>query len=156
MVYFPCEEVKGQFQEESVLSFLSVSLLPLRLSCMGHAGSVLTLTSSCCPLELLVVLLSLPLISLQECRAIPAVSPSWYLPHSFSSHSPSPLPPRCSSPTKPPPTLGPQVIRGLDTSPTESRPGRPLLYMCQGPWTGLCMMPDLLFSLWELTGLWVS
>lgn len=44
MVYFPCEEVKGQFQEESVLSFLSVSLLPLRLSCMGHAGSVLTLT----------------------------------------------------------------------------------------------------------------
>ena len=48
----------------------------------------------------------------------------------------SPRPPR------PPPSLGPQVSQGFGTfSPTEARPGSPMLYICWGPWTSLCMLP---------------
>jgi hypothetical protein len=34
------------------------------------------------------------------------------------------------------------ISPGLGASSlTETRPGSPLLYMCQGPWTRECMMP---------------
>ena len=44
-------------------------------------------------------------------------------------------------PTRHPPSLVPQVSPGLGiSSPTETRPGSPLLYMCQGSQTILCML----------------
>lgn len=61
------------------------------------------------------------------------------LSHFFSLLSLRGCPP--PSTTMLPPSLGPQDSLGLSaSSPTEVRPGRPLLYMCQGPWTSLCML----------------
>jgi hypothetical protein len=61
--------------------------------------------------------------------------------HSFSSHSSSLLPLRGCSPTRPLPSLEPQVSRGLSAfSPTETWSGRPCLYLYQGPQTNPCML----------------
>ena len=45
------------------------------------------------------------------------------------------------NPSRLPCSLEPQVSRELGlSSPSETRPGRLLLYMCQGPPTSLCML----------------
>jgi hypothetical protein len=44
-------------------------------------------------------------------------------------------------PARPLYSLESQVSQGLGASPTEARPGSPLLYMCWGPWTSLCRLP---------------
>ena len=54
-------------------------------------------------------------------------------------------PPSClregGSPTRPHLFLGPQVHQGFSTSsPTDIRPGRTLLHMCQGPWTSFSVL----------------
>ena len=76
-------------------------------------------------------------------------------PHSHSSlsHSSSLLPLKgCSpTPTRPSSSWGPQVSRELSiSSPTEGRPGSPLLHMYWEPWTSSCMLPGWWLSVWEL------
>jgi hypothetical protein len=63
-------------------------------------------------------------------------------------------------PARPPHSLGPQVSGGLGTSPTEARPGSPLLYMCRGSRNSSCMLsghtlfllPGWWLSVWEILG----
>ena len=79
--------------------------------------------------------------------------------HSSSSHFFSLLSPRGFPPlpSRPPHSLGCQVSLELGLFfPTEARPDSPLLYMCQGPWTSLCMLPCCWLSVWEITGVWIS
>lgn len=72
---------------------------------------------------------------------IPVIVPSLFPPsHSSSSHSSSQLPPTTKRPQPTHHLLGPQVYPGLNTSSTEAWPGRPLLYVCQGFRTGLCIL----------------
>jgi hypothetical protein len=60
-------------------------------------------------------------------------------------------------PIKPPHFLGPQVFWGLGaSSPTESRPSSPLLYMCWGPHISWCLLPGWWLSVWEISGVQVS
>ena len=75
-------------------------------------------------------------------------------PNHFSFHSLVPLSPReCFPSARPPNFLRPQVSEGLGTSsPTETRPGSPLLYMSQGPQNSSCMLPDWWLSV-ETAGL---
>ena len=91
-------------------------------------------------------------------------SPPTLSSHSSSSHSPSPLSPRGCPLThaRPQHSLGPQVSQGLGTtSPTQARPGTPLLYMCLAPRPGhkCCLVGGLVsersqeFRLVETAGL---
>jgi energy-coupling factor transporter transmembrane protein EcfT len=60
-------------------------------------------------------------------------------------------------PARPPHSLGHQVSQGLgSSSPTEARAGSPLLCICQGPQTSLCMLPGWWLSVWKISGIWVS
>jgi hypothetical protein len=92
---------------------------------------------------------------------IMSISLSWlfamcflnYFIYLHYSHCPPPVPPSCSShfplplkgcpPSRPPPSLGPQVSQGLDTHILShwGQTSIPLLYMCLGAWTSLCMLP---------------
>jgi hypothetical protein len=56
-----------------------------------------------------------------------------------------------------PPSLGPQISKRLGKlSPTDARPGSPLLHMCQEPQTSLCVLPVCWLSLLEIPGFWIS
>ena len=94
---------------------------------------------------------------------IPNVAPHLGPPSQSSSlHPPSPSPLRVSSCSpfpspKHPSSLEHQVSMGLGvSSPSEAKQGSPLLHMCQGPRTSLCMLFGCWLSLWELPGVQVS
>ena len=79
-----------------------------------------------------------------------------YTSEKVLTHEPPTHPPSSSSAPHPP-LLGHRVSIGLSTSsPTEARQGSPLLHMCWGPWTRICMHFGLWLSLWELLGVPVS
>ena len=82
--------------------------------------------------------------------------PSLWVLHPLSC---SPLLLRGAIPTLPIPgdTLGYHFSIGLgSSSPTEGRPGNPLLHMYKGPWISPCMLFGLWLSLWKLWGVPVS
>jgi hypothetical protein len=104
-----------------------------------------TYSASTKNLSLLLLLSSLLLLSLLPLYFYsPVITHSWStLPQSLSpfllSLSPRGCPPTT---TRPRHSLGPQVSRGLSaSSPTEARPGSPLLYMCLRSRTSSCMLP---------------
>jgi hypothetical protein len=54
--------------------------------------------------------------------------------------------------TRPPQSLGSQVSQGLGASfVPETRPGSPLLYMCQGTNIVWCMLPGWWLSVWKIS-----
>lgn len=79
-----------------------------------------------------------------------------------TSHTSSPLPMFSRGCPHPPPhhtslSLGPQVFWGLGaSSPTEPRPGSPLLFMCQGPHISWFRLPGWWCSVWEIPVVQVS
>jgi len=90
---------------------------------------------SCGSLFLIILFIYIPnvapsLLHLRECPPPPSLTPQ--------SHHP-----------------GHQVSTRLGTSPNEASQGSPLLHMCRGPWTSLCMVFGWWLSLWELWGVWL-
>jgi hypothetical protein len=58
-----------------------------------------------------------------------------------------------SPPTVPHPIPTPWGLKSQwALSPTEARPGSPLLYICQGPRTSSCMLPGWRLSVAEISG----
>ena len=74
------------------------------------------------------------------------IQPSHYLLLVCPSTAPHPISSLVSKmfsiPARPPHSLGPQASGGLGaSSPTEARPGSPLLYMCWETQTPSCVLP---------------
>ena len=76
-------------------------------------------------------------------------------PPSSLSHSSSSNSSYSCVPTRPPPSLRPQVPQGLGTFPTGARLGSPLLHVYL-PQTSLCMLPGWWLGLWVFPGVQVS